>query len=459
MIAGSGPLDGDTIFARASGAGKAGIAVFRLSGPTAHRAAELLSGQTPEPRAAAWARVRDPASGAVVDEGLLILFRGPASFTGEDVAELHLHGSRAVEDALYDVLRRLGLRPAEPGEFTRRALRNGKLDLAQVEGLADLIDAETRLQHQQALGQFGGRLSGRAEAWRARLIAISAALEGAIDFPDEADVPATVGARAVPEIEALIKALEAAVMDSARGARLRDGVSVVLLGAPNAGKSSLLNALAGTEKAIVAPTPGTTRDVVEAQFDLGGIAVSLFDTAGLREAAGDVVEEEGMRRALAKAASADVRSFVLDWSDPDAAALAAEVVETGGVGATKYDFVILNKCDLVPQKDNPYKEINFVFNVSALTGSGIDGFAAALADKARDLAGPASDAPLTRARHKDLAVRALDRLKSARGVVQSHPELAGEDVRLAARALGEITGVVAVDDVLEEIFSSFCIGK
>ncbi|MEZ5982539.1 MAG: tRNA uridine-5-carboxymethylaminomethyl(34) synthesis GTPase MnmE [Parvularculaceae bacterium] len=305
------PSTDETIFARASGAGRAGVAVFRISGPRAFEIAHGLCGSNPAVRRAG---VREVRSGErdLIDRGLVILFEGPGSFTGEDVAEFHLHGSRAVEAAFAEAVAAAGARPAGPGEFTRRALMNGKLDLAQVEALADLIDAETSQQRKQALGQLEGRLSAVAEGWRARLIAILAPLEADIDFPDEEGVPAAIAERAGPAIDALLAELKSYREGSGAARRLREGVSVAIIGAPNAGKSSLLNALAGADVAIVSERAGTTRDIVETRLDLGGVPVLFADTAGLRDQSTDEIEIEGMRRALARAEAADLRLLVID---------------------------------------------------------------------------------------------------------------------------------------------------
>jgi tRNA modification GTPase len=444
----------DTIFARASGAGRAGITVFRLSGPGAPSVAEALSGPLPEPRRAELRALRTSA-GDLLDRGLVIRFAAPASFTGEDVVEFHLHGSRAVEIALYDALSQLGARPAEPGEFTRRALINGKLDLAEVEGLADLLEAETSEQRKQALAQFSGRLSRAAEGWRRRLIAILTPLEAGIDFPDEEDVPAAIALRAAPEIARLIEELKRYRRDGARAQTLREGVSAAIIGAPNAGKSSLLNRLAGSERAIVSSCPGTTRDIIEARLDLGGAPVSLFDTAGLRPEPADEVEAEGMRRARLKAEAADIRILIIDVSRETPAAGEGrglrDMLRPG-------DFLLFNKIDLVPPPpEAPWGMAAFA--VSAKTGAGIEAFLAALTEKTAELAGRGESAILTRARHQRAVELAIAHLESAARVTGLSPELAAEDVRMAARALGEITGAVGAEDILDSIFASFCIGK
>ncbi len=447
------PSHGDTIFARASGAGRAGVAVYRLSGPSAFDFAEKLCEDLPAPKRVAVRSLRDRA-GDIIDAGLVILFKGPRSFTGEDVAEFHLHGSAAVEASLYEALSALGARPAEAGEFTKRALLNGKLDLAEIEGLADLLDAETAEQRKQALGQLGGRLSAVAEGWRARLLAIMAPLEADIDFPDEEAVPAAVAARAGPAIDALTGELQA-YRQSAAGARaIREGVKVAIVGAPNAGKSSLLNRLAGSERAIVSDEPGTTRDVIEARMDLGGILVSLFDTAGLR--AGDVgaVEAEGMRRTRMNAENADIRLLMIDVSrETSAVGEAAQDLLRPG------DFIVFNKIDIAAAPSSATPDGMAGFRLSAKTGAGVEALLEALTCAVREICRRSDVVPLTRARHVQSVETALRHLETARARIAGAPELAAEDVRLAARALGEITGAVGVEDVLGAIFASFCIGK
>lgn len=441
-----------TIFARASGAGKAGVAVFRVSGPGAFRAAEALCGPPPPPRTAALRSVRDP-SGDLIDAGLVILFPGPASFTGEDVCELHLHGSAAVEDALFDALRALGARAAEAGEFTRRALLNGKLDLAEVEGLADLLDAETAKQRKQALGQLGGRLSAVAEGWRARLIAILAPLEAEIDFPDEEGVPAGVAARAAAAVDQLLAELEDARTGARRARAAREGVKIAIIGPPNAGKSSLLNRIAGSERAIVAETPGTTRDVIEARLDLGGTLVTLFDTAGLRDDHADPVEAEGIRRTRIKMEQSDLRLLVVD-----ASAGAGVIPNNLAVGLGEADILVLNKIDAAREKPSVAVSRE-TFLVSANTGEGVEPLLQRLTALAADLSNADGDAGLTRARHEAAAAAAIAHLAAGRALIATAPELAAEEIRLASRALGAITGAVGVEAVLDAIFSSFCIGK
>ncbi len=465
-----GSLADDTIFARASGAGRAGVAVFRLSGPRAFEAAKALVGKLPAPGRAALRSIRD-ASGELIDKGLVILFKAPRSFTGEDVAEFDVHGSAAVEAALIDAVLALGCRLAERGEFTKRALLNGKLDLAEVEGLADLLDAETSLQRKQALGQLGGRLSTAAEGWRARLLAVMAPLEAAIDFPDEEDIPAAIAARAGPVIEALIGELEGFLKTASAARAIREGVKVAIIGAPNAGKSSLLNRLAGSERAIVSETPGTTRDVIEARLDLGGILVSLFDTAGLRAETSDFIEAEGMRRARSNAEDADIRLLMIDVSRETlparnvsqgtmASFLQPKVEDDAAYGLMREgDVVIFNKTDVAGVVFTPVAPAGMTaFAVSAKTGDGFAPLVTALTSEAARRCGRAEGAGLSRVRHVEAVEAAIRHLSRALDRLGA-PELAAEDVRLAARSLGAITGAVGVEEVLGAIFSSFCIGK
>ena len=443
-------MTGDTIFALSSAPGRAGIAVFRLSGPAAGRALQRLAGRgLPPPRRAVRARLRHPDSGETLDDGLCLWFPGPASFTGEDVAELHVHGGRAGIDAVTGALAGLpGLRLAEPGEFTRRAFEHGKMDLTAAEGVADLVAAETAAQHRQALRQMAGELGALYDGWRARLVRLLAHGEAAIDFADE-DVPATVTADAAAEANGLIAAIAAHLDDARRGERLRDGVRIAILGAPNVGKSSLLNRLARRDAAIVSPVAGTTRDVIEVALDLAGYPVAVADTAGLR-AGGDEIEREGVRRARVRAAEADLRivMFAADAPAPDAASAA---LLAGDADA----LPVVNKIDLAP---GPAALAGRApQRVSARTGAG---FGALLAEIGRLVArrfDPAGAPALTRARHRAALEACLEALRRAR--TAPLPELAAEDYRLAARALGRITGRVDVEELLDVVFRDFCIGK
>ena len=391
----------DTIFARASGAGRAGVAVYRISGPDAVRILKQLVGKEIAQREAAYVAIRDPADGSVIDRGLALLFSGPKSFTGEDVAELSLHGARSVEEALYAALASLGARPAEAGEFTLRALKNAKLDLAQVEALADLIDSETTLQRKQALGQLDGRLSETAEGWRKELLAVMAPLEADIDFPDEGDVPAAVAARAGPAIARLKTSLTTFLNQSVSARKIREGVSIAIIGPPNAGKSSLVNALAGSEVAIVSDIAGTTRDIVEARLDLGGVLATVADTAGLRSIAGmagDVIEEEGVKRAKKRAENADIRVLVVDASE----VISRETLFEGGVENVPRetlellqpgDMIVLNKWDKARGATSPHQSPETAHSpytelpVSAETGAGMAAFLDALTQKATGCGG------------------------------------------------------------------------
>jgi len=403
-----------------------------------------LAGSLPPPRFARRTRFADPASGERLDDGLVLWFPGPNSATGEDVAEFHLHGSRAVVAAVVRVLGVLGLRLAEPGEFTRRAFLNGKLDLLQAEAVADLAAAETEAQRRQALRQLAGELGGLYRGWSHRLTRLLAHLEAAIDFPDE-DLPAEIEDRMLGETEVLIAEIGRHLADGHQGERLRDGIMVAILGPPNAGKSSLLNRIARREAAITSPVAGTTRDIVEVAIDLGGYPVVLADTAGLR-ASDDVVEQEGLRRALRRAEEAEIRLFVFDARCP---------AEADGASAWPGPDTILvaNKIDLVAAHcDLP----NAALPISALTGEGIDALLSALG--ARVVQNYRMEAPvLTRARHRQALEEAA--LSLRRALDAPLPELRAEDLRLALRSLGHITGAVDVEDLLDVIFRDFCIGK
>ncbi|CAA7621109.1 tRNA uridine-5-carboxymethylaminomethyl(34) synthesis GTPase MnmE [Magnetospirillum sp. SS-4] len=433
-----------TIYALASAAGRAGVAVWRLSGDGAGPALAALTGRPlPAPRRAMRVRLADP-SGDVIDDGLALWFPAPQSFTGEDVAELHLHGGRAVAQALAEALGRLGLRPAEPGEFTRRAFLNGKMDLTRAEAIADLVDAETAAQRRQALRQMDGGLARLADSWRERVVGLLAWLEAEIDFADE-DIPAGLMDQVAGAAAALAGELAGHLADNRRGERLRDGIHIAILGAPNAGKSSLLNRLAGRDAAIVSAQAGTTRDVIEVHLDLGGWPVVLADTAGLRDAACDV-EAEGVRRALARAEAADLKLAVLDGATLDLATLA--VIDDA-------TLVVANKADIGACPDRVAGRP--VLAVSARTGQGIDAMVRALEDRVAARFAVTSAPMLTRVRHRAAVEECREAL--ARFDPRAGAELAAEDLRLAARAIGRITGRIEVDDILDVIFREFCIGK
>ena len=425
---------GDTIFALASARGKAGVAVMRLSGPQALWALAHLCAPPPARQAALRRLVWQ---GQVLDEALVLLFDQGASFTGEASVELHLHGSLGVIKATSQALAQMGLRPAEAGEFTRRALENGRLDLAQVEGLADLIDAETEVQRRQALRVLSGAVGKRAEGWRKDLIRAGALVEATIDFADE-DVPVDVTPEVLELIDGLLVDLRREIAGTGVAERVRDGFEVAILGAPNAGKSTLLNALAGREAAITSEIAGTTRDVIEVRMDLDGLAVTLLDTAGLRETL-DPVEQIGIARAVSRAGAADLRVFLLDH--PYEALLIAPQQD---------DIVVQGKADMRPGADA----------VSGRTGQGLDRLVAritaVLANKA------ASAGVMTRERHRFAMIRAVEAMESARYQVEDiggAAELVALDLRRAARALDMLVGRVDTEDLLDEIFASFCIGK
>ncbi|MDE2005867.1 MAG: tRNA uridine-5-carboxymethylaminomethyl(34) synthesis GTPase MnmE [Rhodospirillales bacterium] len=427
-------MGNDTIFAPASGAGAAAIAVLRLSGPDSARILAALAGRVPPPRRASLRALRD-AAGTVLDRAVVLWLPGPDSYTGEDGAELHVHGGRAVIAAVADALLAAGARPAEPGEFTRRAFLNGKLDLVAAEAVADLVAAETEAQRRQAMRQLDGALGDLYRGFSDRLAALLAREEALIDFPDE-DLPPALAAEAAAERAALAAAIAAHLADGRRGEKLREGLVFAISGPPNVGKSSLMNALAGRDVAIVSPIPGTTRDALEARVVLGGVPVTVIDTAGLRETA-DPIEAEGVRRARARAEAADLVIAI------DAAG--APFVPPPGA------LAIANKNDLgggVPQR---------ALGLSLLTGAGMDDVVAALEDAARRLTDQSGPPPLTRARHRAALEEAASALTRAGDAAL--PELRAEDLRQAMRALGRITGAVGVEDLLDRIFAAFCIGK
>ncbi len=424
---------------------------MRVSGPAAGPALRGLTGSSiPPPRVATRARVFDP-DGGPIDDGLVLWFPAPASFTGEDVAEFHVHGGTAVLAALIEVLAaRPDVSPAEPGDFTRRAFDNGKLDLTQAEGLADLVDAETEAQRRQALRQLDGELGEVCEAWRAELVAALAHAEADIDFPDE-DLPEGVAESVRHKISALHESIARYLDDDRRGERLREGFYVVIVGAPNVGKSSLLNRLAQRDAAIVSARAGTTRDVIEVHLDIAGFPTILADTAGLRAVA-DEIESEGVRRALDRAARADLKIAVFDATS----AAGGDERETRRL-VDDNTLVILNKTDLHMPSGAVTVNGCTAIPVSARTGAGLDSLVSQLQLAAAQRVGTGAAPAITHARHRDALQSCLDSL--ARYQMGAAPELAAEDLRLAARALGRITGRVDVEDILDVVFRDFCIGK
>jgi tRNA modification GTPase len=435
---------GDTIFALSTARGRAGVAVIRVSGPAASIALVALASKLPAPRRAQLALLTDPVSGEEIDRALVLSFPGPGSYTGEDIAEFHLHGGQAVIAAVLAALAQVAkCRLAEPGEFSRRAFENGKLDLTGAEGVADLIEAETAAQRRQALRQIGGDFARLTEGWAVRLKRSLAYLEAAIDFPDE-DLPEDLLAPVMAEAASLAAEIRRCLADGRRGEILRDGLSVALIGPPNSGKSSLLNALAGREAAIVSATAGTTRDIIEVHLDLGGYPVVLADTAGIRESEDDI-EQEGVRRAMARAGAADLVLSVRDAS----AGVSRETMPIALDMPDQAVLTIWNKIDLAPAPDG-------ALGVSARSGAGLDRLIEQLAAAAEHRLG--GTAPVvTRQRHREALTACLEALGRATGAAE--PALIAEDLRLAMRSLGRITGKVDVEDLLDVIFRDFCIGK
>ncbi|GGC51591.1 tRNA uridine-5-carboxymethylaminomethyl(34) synthesis GTPase MnmE [Chelatococcus reniformis] len=434
---------GDTICALATAPGRAALAVVRISGTRTRFALETLAGALPHPRQMSLRRLRD-GQGNVLDTALVVLFPCPASATGEDLAELHLHGGTGVSAAVMAALTSLsGIRLAEPGEFTRRAVLAGKLDLTEAEAIADLVEAETESQRRQAVRQLGGELGRRIGDWRERLLGALALVEADLDFSDEGDVGDDLLGPALAEAISIRIQIESTLNDNRIGERLRDGFTVVIAGPPNAGKSTLLNHLAGRDVAIVSPFPGTTRDVLEVRCDLGGLPITLIDTAGVRDSH-EPIEREGIRRAAARMSEADLVLWL---------AAAGEASADSPSGALK----VRTKSDLVSASPS-LGEIS----VSALTGAGVTDLLGEIEQQLRALVG-AEPALITRDRHR----RALEDCRAAllrvcEGRVKAareYPELLAQDLRDAVQALGRITGHVGAEEVLDRIFSSFCIGK
>jgi tRNA modification GTPase len=447
-----------TIFALSSGRPPSAIALVRVSGPQAGTALTLLAGKVPPPRLAARVLLRD-ADQTPIDDAVVLWFPGPASATGEDVAEFHVHGGRAVLAALFAALSALpDVRAAEPGEFTRRAFENGKLDLTEAEALDDLIHADTDRQRRQALRQLRGLLGDKARDWRAEIIEASALIEAGIDFSDEGDVSAELIAPALAKIKALLGEIEEVLAAQGQSERLREGLVVAIAGPPNVGKSTVMNALARREVAIVSPHAGTTRDVIEVQFDLDGYPVTVIDTAGVRDT-DDPVEQEGVRRARARAAEADLVLWLVDarheMSLPESATRA---------------WVVRNKIDLdrersfledsgPPAASGMKSSGAAFFEISASRGDGIPELVAALIGFARDYFGSGEGGLIGRERQRELLQQTVVSLQRSIAVVGEGEELAAEDLRAAADSLGRLLGRVDVEDILDVIFRDFCIGK
>ena len=447
-----------TIYALATAQGRAGIAVIRISGPVAERALMKLAPDLvalPAPRYAQRLSLFETESNfdqspVQIDDALAVRFNGPNSFTGEDVVELHVHGGHAVISALMTSLSSIeGLRPAEPGEFSRRAFENGKMDLTAVEAIADLVDAETSAQRQQALTQMGGALAKIYDGWRERLVKAMAFAEASIDFSEE-DIPEDLSRQSLDALKVLAQEIREHLSDSNIGERIRDGFRIALTGAPNVGKSSLLNALAKRDVAIVSDIAGTTRDVIEVPMDLSGYAAVIIDTAGIRESE-DAIEREGVRRALEQAASADLRLYLVD--SVEAAEMAEHNPDT---------IVVMNKCDLLSNNDLG-KTLLGVHLLSIKMNDGLESLIAEMSERISNQAAYRSkaSAPLTRARHRHALEECVDALDRAfvSADAGADVEMMAEDVRVAAQALGRITGRVDVEELLDRIFSNFCIGK
>lgn len=446
-----------TIFALSSGRAPSAIAVVRVSGSQASQVLTTLAGKLPAPRQASRRLLRD-SRGQPIDDAVVLWFPGPGSATGEDIAEFHVHGGRAVLAALLTSISAFtNARPAEPGEFTRRAFENGKLDLTEAEGLDDLIHADTDRQRRQALRQLQGLLGDRARDWRERIIEASALIEAGIDFSDEGDVPAELRAPAVTAIKALYEEIQEVLAAQGHSERLRDGLVVAIAGEPNVGKSTLINQLAHRDVAIVSPHAGTTRDVIEVQLDLEGYPVTVIDTAGIRET-DDPVEQEGVRRARVRAEGADLVLWLVEGVqavDPDAMpALRRSPSRDGSEGSV---WIVRNKIDLgAAGAVRPNGE----FGISASRGDGVSELVNALVAFASEFFGTSTEgAMVTRVRQRDLLTQASDSLRRSLDLVEEGEELAAEELRAAAFALGRLLGRVDVEDVLGAIFQRFCIGK
>ena len=431
--------DIDTIFALSSAPGRAGVSVLRLSGPVAGEALSTMTGRAlPAPRVASLQALKD-ADGTVIDRPLVLWFPAPRSFTGEDCVEIHVHGSVAIIEAVATRLLALGLRQARPGEFTRRAVEHGKMDLTEAEGLADLIDARTEGQRLQALQNMDGRLRETYELWQARLLDALAQIEGEIDFADEADVPDALSHAAYPHLSFVADDMRAALASSTQARAVRDGIQVAIIGVPNAGKSTLLNALVKRDVAITSPQAGTTRDIVEAQTVIAGLPVTFADTAGLRETA-DAIEAEGVRRALARAEDAHVTIYVErpDLGETTPKTRASDIIFTN-ISETYEGFGAISG------------------NLSR--GEGVTKLLAKIEAIILSRFAGLENAALTRARHVDLISRSASAVSDAMERLGDMPELASEDIRAALTALEELAGRSDVEQVFDRIFSSFCIGK
>jgi len=447
-----GILGGETIAARATAAGQAAIGIVRLSGPAARPIAEAVCGRRLEPRRAEFCRFRTPG-GDVIDEGLALYFPAPASFTGEDVVELQCHGSPVVIDWLLEVLHAGGARPAEPGEFSLRAFLNDRLDLTQAEAIADLIASDSRAQAMAATRSLAGRFSARVDALQHELTGLRVAAESWLDFPDE-----EIDRAATDELhrrwESLCADIDAVISEAALGRQLTDGLRVAIAGLPNAGKSSLLNQLAGNETAIVTPIAGTTRDTIRETVSLGGIALTLVDMAGLRQTE-DIVEGEGIRRAETEIRAAD---HVLWVADIEQGLEAATIGAHRAIPEDQAFTIVLNKIDRIEGEPHAFEDAAPVIALSAMTGAGVD----LLVGHLKRLAGVETAGKggfSARRRHVEALERTREHVRAAGPLIDTGLELAAEELRAAQAELDKLTGEHSSDDLLGEIFSSFCIGK
>ena len=440
----------EMIFSLSSGAGRAGVSVFRISGEGAYQLGLSMSGKRKlKPRYAYFTKIKDVSS-SIIDEGLLIYFPVPHSFTGEDVIEVHCHGSLAVVKAMSVVLSELGARQAEAGEFTRRAVLNGQMDLTEAEGLADLIDSETDAQRQQALRQMQGGLSDIYSGWKERLLDALAQIEGEIDFPTEADIPDNLSHQAYPILKAINEQMTSLLEESGRGQIIREGVYITLIGAPNSGKSSIINRLARRDVAIVTNEAGTTRDVLSVDMIMAGLPVTLSDTAGLRVTENHI-EKEGIDRAERRAVESDLRLWVLDGSKAGDVERPKQIMQG--------DLILINKADLGQNIGTFDDEGLQTINISAASGVGFDVFESRLEALVETRFGMLPQAGLTRERHQNCVKRALDATHRAMDGLAIAPELVSEDIRVALQALRELAGDADIESVFDRIFSRFCVGK
>jgi tRNA modification GTPase len=441
-----------TIFACATAPVKSGVAIIRISGQNSLSILNSLTGQgSITPRTALLRKIKNPKTNEVIDEAVVLYFSAPNSFTGEDVVEFHIHGSRAVLFEMLEILSTFeNTRLAEPGEFSKRAFDNGKMDLTEAEGLADLIDAETKAQARQAIRQKEGQLGSLYDKWRTELISILANIEAYIDFPDE-PIPDNVVDTVVKQVRGLNSSIGEHLNDNQRGEKLRSGINAVIAGAPNTGKSSLMNCLAKRDVAIVSDIAGTTRDSIEVHLDLGGYPLTLIDTAGIR-ASEDTIEKEGIKIALAKADNADVNILLFD------ATLLPDIDKKTLNLANENSIVVINKIDSVAKIDIPNELDSFSpIQISLKEQKGIDKLINKLEERTKNLLDTTSDPVITRQRHRSLLIETQNSLKNF--TLDDELEIASENLRQAATSLGKITGHIDIEEILDNIFSNFCIGK